>query len=623
MRALLACLCALLALCCGGPAHAAAGVADAAPALLLARQHAIWGLGILGRRSADATEPLLPLLRDGDPDVRAAAARVLGDVRLPTAIGPLTERLRDGHLRVQREAAAALARFGSKAVDAAPALMKMLRDNDDRDAVLRHAAVFALAEIGAREVLVAAADDPRPAVRRGVLLALARSGDAEVARFLRDADQELRIEAARAIHDTPIPAAMKQLALCAYDDTPDHEMFDWRAINACRRVGESEDGEALVHLASLSNHPARARIEALEVLAEWLEPHGQCRVTGLWRPVTHQKGEIAAQNLRGSLDVLLADAVTAAAAARAAASLRLREAAPLLARALGNGELPVDARLQALEALAALDAPELTPALASIDAKAPASLRQRAVALLSKTDPDKAVPVLVTLLGNGSVGEQQAALQALGDLRHPAAIAELKQCLQRLQRGELGPALEFDLLEAVAKHDDAELRAALAARRSADEAKGALGPWLASREGGDAEAGRRVFHDLEATRCTRCHSLGGSGGNAGPVLDGIGIKLTRDQLLEALITPSARIAEGFGTTTIETNDGGIFVGVVTGEQDGNVTIVPADGKPVKVLLSRIRSRTPNSASAMPAMGGPLDRRQVRDLIEFLSRQRKS
>ncbi|SHH71485.1 hybrid sensor histidine kinase/response regulator [Massilia sp. CF038] len=35
MRALLACLCALLALCCGGPAHAAAGVADAAPALLL------------------------------------------------------------------------------------------------------------------------------------------------------------------------------------------------------------------------------------------------------------------------------------------------------------------------------------------------------------------------------------------------------------------------------------------------------------------------------------------------------------------------------------------------------------------------------------------------------------
>ena len=58
------------------------------------------------------------------------------------------------------------------------------------------------------------------------------------------------------------------------------------------------------------------------------------------------------------------------------------------------------------------------------------------------------------------------------------------------------------------------------------------------------------------------------------------------------------------------------------EQDGNLTIVPADGKPVQVLVGKIRSRKPNSGSAMPAMGGPLDRRQVRDLIEFLSRQKK-
>ncbi|MCU0866635.1 MAG: HEAT repeat domain-containing protein [Planctomycetes bacterium] len=589
----------------------------------LARQHAIWGLGSLGRRDAAAVEPLLPLLGDGDPDVRAAVARVLGDVRLPAAIAPLGERLRDGHPRVQREAALALARCGAAARGQTPAVLAMLRANDDRDAVLRHAAVFALAELGDLETLLATAGDPRPAVRRGVLLALARLGSAEVARFLRDADAELRLEAATAIHDGPIPAAMKQLALCAYDDTPDGEMFDWRAINACRRTGESEDGEALVHLASLTNHPARTRIEALDVLAEWLTPHGQCRVTGLWRPVTHTKGEIAAQNLRGSLDVLLADGVTAAAAARAAGQLGLRDAAPLLVDALANGALPVEARLQALEALAALETPELTPALASIDAAAPASLRQRAVALLSKTDPEKAVPVLATLLTNATVGEQQAALQALGDLRNPASAAELKRCLDRLQRGELAAALQLDLFEAVAKHaDDVGLQSALLARRSADAEAGELGPWLASREGGDADRGRQVFHDHEATRCTRCHALGGSGGNAGPALDDIGSKLSRDQLLEALITPSARIAEGFGTTTIETSDGAMLVGVVTGEQDGNLTIVPADGKPVQVLVSKIRSRKPNSGSAMPAMGGPLDRRQVRDLIEFLSRRRK-
>jgi quinoprotein glucose dehydrogenase len=592
------------------------------PANRQARLHGIHGLGILGRRDAARVAPLLELLGDGDADVRALAARVLGDVRLPTAIEPLAKALRDGNRRVQREAALGLARLGPAAQSTAPALLQLLRDNDDHDAVVRHAAVFALASLGASDVLLAHAGDAQPAVRRGVLLALARLQHPEVSRFLADPDVTLRVEAARAIHDGPIPDAMRALATHAYDDAPDVAAFDWRAISACRVLGQTEQGEALVHLATLANHPTATRLEALAVVAEWQAPHGQCRITGNWRPVVHENPHVVAQNFRGCTDALFADPEVAAAAATTAARLGLRELAPALATMLGNRDFAADVRLAALDALDRLDAPELVPALERIDGAAPTALRQRAVALLSKQAPEKAVPVLATLLQNASVGEQQAALQALGDLRHPTATALLRETFGRQARGELGAALQLDLFEAAALHDDPELRQMLAARREADAAQGPLGPWLACREGGDPARGRAVFREVEAVRCTRCHSLGGNGGNAGPALDGIGKKLTRDQLLEALITPSARIAEGFGTTTVETTEGTTHVGVITKDQDGAITLVPVSGEAVSVPWSQIRSRTPNGQSAMPPMGGPLTPRQIRDLLEFLAQQAK-
>jgi putative heme-binding domain-containing protein len=181
-------------------------------------------------------------------------------------------------------------------------------------------------------------------------------------------------------------------------------------------------------------------------------------------------------------------------------------------------------------------------------------------------------------------------------------------------------ALQLDVLQAAGKHPTLAERAA---PYFAEDGKDALVGWRTALEGGDAGKGRSVFYDHEATRCTRCHVLGGTGGNAGPTLDGIGKKLTRAQLLEALVAPSARIAEGFGTTTVRLHDGTMHAGVVTKDQDGEVVVAPANGDPVRIPATAIASRTPNAESAMPKMAGPLDRRQVRDLVEFLSRQKKN
>jgi putative heme-binding domain-containing protein len=79
-----------------------------------------------------------------------------------------------------------------------------------------------------------------------------------------------------------------------------------------------------------------------------------------------------------------------------------------------------------------------------------------------------------------------------------------------------------------------------------------------------------VVHS-EAAQCTRCHSIEVAGAEVGPRLLGVGSRLTRPQLLQALVDPNARIAPGF-----------------------------------------------HAPSAMPPMGALLSKREIRDVVEYLS-----
>lgn len=586
----------------------------------VARLHGVWGLGVLLRQGdAGCRAQLAALLGDDDGDVRAMAARALGDARSKEDVKRLTDLLADDNSRVKREAALALARLGTDAAPATDALFAAVRHNDDRDAVLRHALVYALGEVAPRAQLMRRAGDDRRAVQRGVLLALARQAAPEVASFLTHDDEQLRYEAARAIYETPIAAAMPELARLIYDDDADSERVDWRAINAARMCGEAEHGEALVHLAGLTNHSKKMRVEALQILGEWANPRGQCRVIGNWRPCEHRSPEVVAALVGACGPQLLADPATATAAAQTIAALRLQDLAGALAAQVNRAEAPADARVAALDALAELGAPQLGAAMDAIAADAPVQLRKRAVALLSKRAPDKAVPVLGTLLENASIGERQAACEALGDLQHESATELLRSWLGRMDDGQVPAAIQLDLQEAAGKHPS--LGPLLDARRQAAAKLGPLGDYQACLEGGNARMGRRVFHDVAAAQCKRCHKLRGNGGNAGPVLDGVGRRLTPELLLESLIMPSARIAEGFTTTTLELTDSSVLSGVVTRDQDGQVTIVDINGKATDVPATRIRARQASKESAMPKMGEALSKRQIRDLIAFLKNQK--
>src|SRR5207253_1701926 len=104
------------------------------------RLHAIWGLGQLGAES-----DVLPLLKDSDPEVRAQAAKVLGDSRMGSASGDLIALLKDASLRVRFFSAIALGKLARP--EAIGPLLEMIRENQDRDVYLRHAAVMGLSGI--------------------------------------------------------------------------------------------------------------------------------------------------------------------------------------------------------------------------------------------------------------------------------------------------------------------------------------------------------------------------------------------------------------------------------------------------------------------------------------------
>jgi quinoprotein glucose dehydrogenase len=241
----------------------------------LARLHAVWGLGQLYTRN-----PLFPLLRDKDPEVRAQTAKVLGERRVGDAFNDLLAALKDESPRVRLFAAIAIGRIGRR--EAVKPILEMLRANDDADPYLRHAGVFALASINDGQALREAAKDPSKGVRIAALVAMRRCGRQDATAFLEDADPAIVLEAARAIHDLPISGAMPRLAELL-DKMPEPAMS--RSINANFRWGTPEAAKRLAAFAARAEIPEAMRLEAVRALVSWGTPGGRDRVTGLWRPL--------------------------------------------------------------------------------------------------------------------------------------------------------------------------------------------------------------------------------------------------------------------------------------------------------------------------------------------------
>jgi len=591
----------------------------------LQRLHGVWGLGMLSRADPGALAWVRPLLDDADPEVRAQAARVLGDERDAEAAEALIAALRDASARVRMYAALALGRIGDGRT--MEPLFALLRATGTSDPVLRHAGVMALAECAPEASLVKAAAHVSPDVRMGACLALRRKANPRIVAFLLDTDPLIVVEAARAIHDVPIDGALS--ALAGVIEMPEYlpgvlqgNALVRRVLNANNRLGGEMHATSLADFAARPGAALAHRVEALDMLADWAEPSPIDRILGDWRPLAPRDASFVPE-----LTLELGEAMDCAPPAVAQAWIGLvrrtgaSSASERLTAWVADTTRAESTRVAAFEALRELGAAGLETSVETALAAREGELRARALDALPEISIERALPVFGEVLRTGTLSERRAVYGALARTHDPRAAALLVDELgNKLRAGVLPEEVALDLVLAAERSDYPDVRQLVASCRQVrgDVQEARLARYYWSVYGGDSERGRKVFEQKAELACLRCHPRGAdAAGGVGPDLRGVGRRLTRRQVLESIVLPNARIAPGYEGCLVRLQDDTVIVGRILEETAEWIRIQDADGLVLDLPLEQIDARRPDLSAMPEGHDEHLTREEMRDLIEYV------
>ncbi len=586
------------------------------------RLHAIWGADQIARRDDAAGEsivaPLRAVLDDDDPILRAAAAKVAGERGDAEAAGRLQEMLRDEAARVRYFAALSLGKL--KFASAFDAVVAMIAENANQDPAIRHAGAMYLA-LAAKPARVAKlANHPEESVRRTAVVALRRRSSGHVADFLADASQRVQADAARAIHDTPIPVAAETLAAKVGEPNPDADpTMLHRALNANYRLATAEGAQALARFAADVGAPEELRMEALEMLAEWKQPDPRDRVTNAYAPQRPREAKLAAKALSPHIDQMMTSQESVREKAiQIASTLGIKKITPLLVKRVANERQRTRLRAAALRALARLEVDQAVAAAHEVPLEPASELLQAAIQVLRRHDATGSVPTFVKATESGSVAVRQAAWDALAAINHPVAVATIESAVQDYLDGTLAAEVELNVLEAARGRIDPKLADAVENHQAQLAADDPLGPWLQSLHGGNATTGRKLFFEKTKLSCVRCHQLGPAGGKVGPDLSTIADTRDRRYLLESICLPDAKIAEGYETALVADEDGQVFTGIVQTDDEQHIELLQADGSLVRISKDEITARKQGQSSMPADLVRHMTARELRDLVACMA-----
>ncbi len=156
-----------------------------------------------------------------------------------------------------------------------------------------------------------------------------------------------------------------------------------------------------------------------------------------------------------------------------------------------------------------------------------------------------------------------------------------------------------------------------------DNEKEILGRYRAAAlMGGDAGRGKVVFESKQAA-CAKCHVLSGKEKKAGPKLGTIGDKFTRDQLIQSVLEPSARIHPDHATTTVVTTAGKTINGVLQSRTGKEIQLLDGEGKLVRIPIGMIELEKPSKTSLMPTgLNKTVKAGQFADLVAYMGTLRQ-
>ena len=581
-----------------------------------ARIHAIWGIGQLAAKDLDKAEPLTGLLSDNDPEIIAQAIKILGDVTYGDAGEKLIPFLKNDNPRIQFFAAQALGRIHQES--AVQPLLDMIAANNDKDLYLRHSAVLALSRIGKKEPIIALADSPERSLRIAAVLILRKWQDPQVAKFLQDEDEYIVTEAARAINDDwSIEKALPELADVMAREKFTSEPLLRRSINAALRVGSDPALENLIAFAKRKSVSDTLRGEALAAIGTWAEPSVLDRVDGRYRGEIKRDANTVKEKIENDIPIFLEDSnpEILIGISKTLANLGIDSHNGKLLQIMRKNK-SADVRSAALKALGQLQFKDIETAMAQGMQDKDQQVRATALGLIPQMDISKEnLPAIVNpIFKNGSVREQQELLGVLGKLPLEKSGDVFQKLIAQANADQLNESIVLDLTEAVKATASENLIAQLEAPKNSGDP---LDGYEETLQGGNARQGWQVFNNNPTAQCTRCHAVGAEGGDVGPHLENIGNILTREQLLESLIEPSARLAPGYGSVALTLKDGQKVNGILEEETEEGLTLRTNAAEPLEISTARIEKRE-NMPSAMPAMGKLITKRELRDLIEYLA-----
>ncbi len=550
-----------------------------------ARMHALWACA---RLAPDlATDLISAALSDTASEIRGETARLLGEIiprepdkRNEARLLELATKDPCAYVRMQ-----AILQLQTR-----PAVEALVPVLADKDPFLAGAALESLSRSADTKLLLAYAQATDAKIRLGILLALRRAGAPEgraaLPKFLADPEPDVRRAAIQWVGEERLREFAPLLSAAASCPPVTREVFEallatkeFLAGGSRQPSDEPSGQEYIAKVVQGSSQPPALRAVALRMLRP---DHPSLSVAIL-------RQFLAAQDK----------------------SLRGEAARTLMMRADGPSQ-------QELRRLAA-------------DPKAEASLRAEAVLGLAHSAPSSQATqkLLISLLD-----QPELRWDALRSLRGAAERAEVAQAIvawwekslgtkaeSEEERREFAEQLVVSLRLSKGADVDKRLRSliALAGPRPQSEAQ-----WRAALSGhGDAAAGERVFFHSSGPRCFSCHRVDGRGGVVGPDLSTIGRSLSRDKLIESILTPSKEIAPQYVTWLIATRDGKVRSGVIVEEgPDSTVTVADARGKLEVINRIEIEERHSLPTSIMPdKLHELMTRREFLDLIAFLAERR--
>ena len=227
---------------------------------------------------------------------------------------------------------------------------------------------------------------------------------------------------------------------------------------------------------------------------------------------------------------------------------------------------------------------------------------------------------LIPLLPQATLTQRPLLLRAYAAVSDAALGLALMDTLEK--SGALAGLSADDLRECLGKFP-ASVQERLAAARialtpDAEKQRARLAELEKSLPAGDAQRGKVVFQSAKAS-CVLCHQAGYLGKHFGPDLTKVGSIRTRQDLLEAIVFPSASFVRSYEPVEVKRNDGKPAYGIITNESAATLTLATgAVTPPMTVNRADLAEMKPGTASLMPqGMDQILTPQELADVAAFL------